>query len=123
MPGITDQPIQRGGDGALAVGYGRAAGSGARRLEPRSERQHSAELDHVQFVQQWLPAQLPSGLRANSPLGLTEPVKLPAALANSPVPPSMCTCSWVVARNRQLCGSTLDETPTVMLTRCMVPTG
>jgi hypothetical protein len=30
---------------------------------------------------------------------------------------------WVVARNRQLCGSTLGEAPTVMLTRCMVPWG
>jgi hypothetical protein len=47
-------------------------------------------------------AQLPSGLRGSSPWGLIVPVKVPLALANSPVPPVICESSWSVARNRQL---------------------
>src|ERR671931_347165 len=63
-------------------------------------------------------AQLPSGLRGNSPWGLIVPVKVPLAWANSPVPPVISESSWSVARNRQLCGLSVDEKPTVVLTRC-----
>ena len=51
------------------------------------------------------------------------PVKVPLAWANSPVPPSMCAFCWVVARNRQLCGLTVNEAPVLVLTRCVVPWG
>jgi ATP-dependent metalloprotease FtsH len=68
-------------------------------------------------------AQLPSGLRGSSPWGLIVPVKVPLAWANSPVPLVICESSWSVARNRQLCGLTVTEAPTVVLTRCMVPWG
>src|SRR5215831_9622606 len=59
-----------------------------------SERQRSAERNHVHFVQRRCPygAQLPSGFCGNSPCGLILPVLG-------------------------------ERKPTVVLTRCMVPTG
>jgi hypothetical protein len=55
----------------------------------RSERQCSAERDHVHLVQRWLRGGAAAvGLRSSSPCGLTVPVKVPLAWANSPIPPA-----------------------------------
>jgi RibD domain-containing protein len=69
----------------------------------------------------WSSAQLRSGLRGSTPCPSTDPVNVPLAAANEPVPPVITAVCATVTLSRQLSGFSENEKSTAVLTRCIVP--
>src|SRR4051812_14823199 len=67
--------------------------------------------------------QLPSGARCRMPRALTEPVPVPVAPLNMPVPPSKLAACVIVNLARHDLGSILAWKPRLVLTRWSVPSG